>query len=713
MAPTSGLHCTGMSDLIMISLFVLTCITVLVSSLDIAPELRQNQLEFPWGTNFKYNGMLNHNLDRVWIVTKVDIPKFSELKFPEWNFYNNCDYLTSRDSLSGRKIEQLSRNYKRYAEVKAYYKAICALYMPLVSLIRNKETYYRRRVRKLLQNDIAYALEHSNGTVTKRSVAAAVLPFLGKLAILAVEGLSSYLQKKRNKAMAQGLEALVTTNDQRVMNKLYQFRNEFLMYGQYNVENLEAVVQTVNALGNRTTRLERAMSGQEHWPSLDLTGASGPSMFASEMQLITDLLRERHNSVYEELIQVLQDLVVAVATLSKGYLPPQLFPPSRLKEISDKALQVVHRKNPDYVLAVPHLTHYYDMKLVTFGIDSCRNLIITFPIFVQSYHNVPMVLYEIETVKVPIKDTNYQANSYSEVMIRKPYIAVNKDYYIQLRIQELRMCKYIRHVFYCEELFLVKHKSKFSCASAIYYHLPPEVIMQNCNFRYDYNITVMPSVLDGGNQIVLANMLSSKRLVCADTSNLARPFPDHEYILVNRSILCHCRLDADLMYLLKSVGSCASSTDDTVYFTINLAFFYEISQLPNMTQPQLPLEPTTTEVGFPLALQPATDSSGKPLLVQPQNLRQLMQCFRGNGSENAFSFSNGHIPRIPVYPPKKSHFFGQFKIQFFIFVGTVVSLLLCVPVVVLLIKQQKMKLLVGSLALWNSNHSVALSLIHI
>ena len=39
-----------------------------------------------------------------------------------------------------------------------------------------------------------------------------------------------------------------------------------------------------------------------------------------------------------------------------------------------------------------------------------------------------LTLYEIESVKVPIEDQNYQANSYSEMYITKPYIAINKDY---------------------------------------------------------------------------------------------------------------------------------------------------------------------------------------------------------------------------------------------------------------------------------------------
>ena len=62
-------------------------------------------------------------------------------------------------------------------------------------------------------------------------------------------------------------------------------------------------------------------------------------------------------------------------------------------------------------------------------------------------------------------------DSYSEVRYSKLYLAINDDYYIQLRIQELRICKQIRHTYYREEIFLVKHKSKHNCESAIFYNL--------------------------------------------------------------------------------------------------------------------------------------------------------------------------------------------------------------------------------------------------
>ena len=72
------------------------------------------------------------------------------------------------------------------------------------------------------------------------------------------------------------------------------------------------------------------------------------------------------------------------------------------------------------------------MKLVTFRTDRKRNLIIQFPVFVQPYTQQPLILYQLETVPVPIVDKNTKANSYTELKIKKPYIALNTETYINI-----------------------------------------------------------------------------------------------------------------------------------------------------------------------------------------------------------------------------------------------------------------------------------------
>ena len=95
---------------------------------------------------------------------------------------------------------------------------------------------------------------------------------------------------------------------------------------------------------------------------------------------------------------------------------------------------------------------HYDIKLVMFGIDQDRNLIIQFPVFVQPFTWKPLTLYQIETIPVLILDMNKKADSYTWIRIDKPYIALHLDTYIPIHSEELKTCKRIGCEYYCENI---------------------------------------------------------------------------------------------------------------------------------------------------------------------------------------------------------------------------------------------------------------------
>ena len=94
----------------------------------------------------------------------------------------------------------------------------------------------------------------------------------------------------------------------------------------------------------------------------------------------------------------------------------------------------------------------------------------------QPYTQQPLILDELETIPLAVVAKNTKANSYTEILVKKPYIALNSETYINIHQQELATCKRIGYEFYCEELFVVRHKSIHSCESAIYFDLDTDII---------------------------------------------------------------------------------------------------------------------------------------------------------------------------------------------------------------------------------------------
>ena len=72
------------------------------------------------------------------------------------------------------------------------------------------------------------------------------------------------------------------------------------------------------------------------------------------------------------------------------------------------------------------------MQLITFGIDKDKNLIIQFLVFVQPYTQQPLILYQLETVPIPIIDQNTQVQSHTQLQIEKPHTALNLETYIPI-----------------------------------------------------------------------------------------------------------------------------------------------------------------------------------------------------------------------------------------------------------------------------------------
>ena len=72
-------------------------------------------------------------------------------------------------------------------------------------------------------------------------------------------------------------------------------------------------------------------------------------------------------------------------------------------------------------------------------------------------------------------------------------------------MEELRSCKKIGYEYYCEGLFVIKSKAKYSCDSALYFQFDRQTIKENSIFDYYNNKTdVKPSILNEGFEIVLA-----------------------------------------------------------------------------------------------------------------------------------------------------------------------------------------------------------------
>ena len=136
------------------------------------------------------------------------------------------------------------------------------------------------------------------------------------------------------------------------------------------------------------------------------------------------------------------------------------------------------------------------------------------------------------------------------------------------------MCKKIGYEFYCKELFVVKHKTVIAVKVLSILIWTLDIIKENCDFKFYYNKTdIIPTILDGGDEIILANWPNDKHIIFNTNNAIPVKIPSHPYVLVNRSVLCNCSIEADNNYPLDSLAACDNKISKlTMYFTINTAF---------------------------------------------------------------------------------------------------------------------------------------------
>ena len=489
-------------------------------------------------------------------------------------------------------------------------------------------------------------------------------------------------------------------------NKLIKLDNTMLMYGIYNVEMLEKLIKTVHEIHNATSSHEKLFAGEHNHSLFRMlyTDALGIQQYATNSLLFLRIIQDKYILLYRELITKLHTYISAIRILAKGYLPNTLIKTKKLQEILTEVQRSLHITNPDYTLVLDRLHLYYYMQLVTFGIDRDMNLVIQFLVFIQPYTQKPLILYQLETVPVPILDQNTKAQSYTHLRIKKPYIALNSETDISLRQQELGSCKKIGYEFYCKELFVVKYKSSYSSESAIYFNLTTDIIKNNCDFDFYFNKTdVTPTVLDGGDKIVLANWPNDKHIICNINNDIPIKIPSHPYVLVNTSVLCNCRIEADNHHLLESIATCDNKiTKLVMYFTINLALTNYLDMLPNLTN-SLPIikDRIRYEQTLPLNLS-NFDSS---LRHAPTKLKDFMDDYINN--KEIFDLQQRHA----VESFKSStNFFSSYIVNIFMFTSSIISIITITLVVYLFCKHKHIRMLVASLITQNKRSGNQLKL---
>ena len=164
------------------------------------------------------------------------------------------------------------------------------------------------------------------------------------------------------------------------------------------------------------------------------------------------------------------------------------------------------------------------------------------------------------------------------------------------------------------------------------------------------------TVLDGGNEIILANWPIDKHIICIINNDILIEIPSHPYIMVNRSILCNCGIEAENNFLLESLAACHdTNTKLIIYFTVNTAFTNYINQFNLTEELEMPMltNKSISEFTLPVFLNKSTfdDTLLSTLLTLKEYIAQYKH------EKEIFDLKERHgIDELDIDFPNKNFF---------------------------------------------------------
>ena len=174
-------------------------------------------------------------------------------------------------------------------------------------------------------------------------------------------------------------------------------------------------------------------------------------------------------------------------------------------------------------------------------------------------------------------------------------------------------------------------------------------------------------------------------------------YPSHPYVLVNRSVLCNCGIEAENHFLLESLAACDNANSKlTMYFTVNTAFVNYVDIFPNLIESlEFPVikDKTTFEQTLPISLN--ISKFDPTLLTASSDLKEFINSYTNH--KEIFDLQERHDNM--ELNTNKNFLSENYIMDIFIFISALISLLATILKVYLFYKHKKFWTLIASLVL--------------
>ena len=361
---------------------------------------------------------------------------------------------------------------------------------------------------------------------SKRAIPALAI-FQGIAAIggMMIKGINALVDAKRASSFNNAIK-LVNENVQITHHRLITLENRTAMMAKAIILVLKDFKEKINSTNERLTRQYRMMiRAHDRYNTLFRQTHKtfqihhlALLMFKDFITILVGTLQRIHRQDirYES---ALDDTLIRIENLNLGYLTHRILDPKILGKYLEAVEDDLEETAPEFEPVFTSVYQYYGNSLISFT-NTIDDLLLQLPILIKLKVQVPMSLFSIKTVPVPLDAETYigEKREYTQIILETELITLTETNYVPLTQVQISLCAKIGYMCYCEYAHLLKKHTEHTCMSAIYYDQGSDIKAKQCKMIVTFDTIQESKILDAGDLLILSNLQKPWTIACKDVS---------------------------------------------------------------------------------------------------------------------------------------------------------------------------------------------------
>ena len=383
----------------------------------------------------------------------------------------------------------------------------CKINITLLALLPNKITGYSRGFVTSSDKTGQDKLCSRN----KRAISIlAIAQETAAIGSMLIKGINALVDTKRASSFNNAIKML-NANVEITHNRLVTHRTSMMLKAIMPV--LKDLKLQINKTNEQLASQYRMMSNAHNRYNLlfrqthetQMIHHFSPLLFKNYLTIQVGTLQGIHRQ-YIRYESALDNTLIGIENLNSGYLTHRILDLQVLTKYLEIIKDDLEETAPEYEPVFNSVYQYYGNSLASFT-NTIDDLLLQLPILNKLKVQVPMSLFSIETVPVPLDAETYIGDKrvYTQIIPETIYIALTDNNYVPLIQVQISLCAKIGYTYYCAYAHLLEKHTENTCMSSIYYDQESEIKANQCTTIVTFDNTLESKILDAGNILILLN----------------------------------------------------------------------------------------------------------------------------------------------------------------------------------------------------------------